>query len=129
MDLRRPHTARPAPDDAEPIVSFAAPEGLDPRPRVLVQRLLYARSLVQASAILEPRFLLGGCAAAHHFVLGSPGAGLAAFDRLLELGFRVEPWRSPAGIRCVVTSAHREAEIRALLVAIAIVIREQAPRT
>jgi hypothetical protein len=110
--------------DPEPVFSFVETGNPEPQPRLLVDRLLYARGLLQASAVLTPRFRLGECAAAHHIVLGGGATGLAAADRLLTYGFRVEPWLDPPGIRFFLSSSHGEAEIRALLVAIAIVIRE-----
>jgi hypothetical protein len=113
--------------DPDPVLSFVETGDLDPCPRQLVERLLYARGLLQANAVLAPRFVLGDCAAAHHIVLGGLATGLAATDRLRAYGFRVEPWRSPAGIRCFLSSSHSEAEIRALLVAITIVVRQLTP--
>lgn len=110
--------------DAEPVFSFIQTGVLDPQPRLLVERLLFARALLQANAVLAPRFVLGECAAAHHIVLGNAAVGFAAADRLMSYGFRVEPSVEPPGIRFFVASWHSEAEIRALLVAIAIVIRE-----
>lgn len=109
----------------DPVVSFVEPGELDPRPRLLVDRLLYARVLLQANAVLAPWFQLGDCAAAHHIVLGGAGAGLAATERLITYGFRVEPSIDPPGIRFFLSSSHSEAEIRALLLAITMVVREQ----
>jgi hypothetical protein len=111
--------------DPDPVLSFVESGDLEPRPRLLVDRLLYARVLLQANAVLAPRFQLGDCAAAHHIVLGA-GAGLAATERLMTYGFRVEPAIDPPGIRFFLSSSHSEAEIRALLVAITIVVRELA---
>jgi hypothetical protein len=110
--------------DPEPVFSFVETGVLEPRPRLLVDRLLYARGLLQASAVLAPRFLLGECAAAHHIVIGSAATGFVAAERLLSYGFRVEPWIDPPGLRFFLSSSHSDAEIRALLVAIAIVVRE-----
>ncbi|TMQ20397.1 MAG: hypothetical protein E6J90_01925 [Deltaproteobacteria bacterium] len=110
--------------DGEPVFSFIETAVLDPHPRLLVERLLFARALLQANAVLGPRFVLGECAAAHHIVLGNAATGFAAADRLMTYGFRVEPSLDPPGIRLFLASWHSEAEIRALLVAITIVIRE-----
>jgi len=115
-----------AESEPDPVLSFVETGELEPRPRLLVDRLLFARVLLQASAVLAPRFQLGECAAAHHIVLGGPGAGLAASERLIAFGFRVEPSVDPPGIRFFLTSSHSEGEIRALLVAITIVVRELA---
>jgi hypothetical protein len=109
---------------ADPIPSFVETGILDPHPRQLVDRLLYARALLQASPVLMPRFLLGDCAAAHHIVLASAEVGVAAAERLLTLGFRVEPWTDPHGIRFFLSSSHGKAEIHALLAAITSVVRE-----
>ena len=105
-------------------MSFVETGRIDPYPRLLVNRLLYARALLQANPVLGPRFVLGDCAAAHHILLGAASNALAATDRLLCYGFRVEPCRSPPGIRCFLSSSHTEAEIRALLIAVTIVVRE-----
>jgi hypothetical protein len=129
MEVHMPPADREVRIAPEPILSFVETGRAEVHPRLLVARLLYARSLICASPALELRFRLGDCAAAHHFVLGDPASGLAAAARLLDHGFRVEAWRAPGGIRCFVSSAHSEAEIRALLTAVAIVIREQAGRT
>jgi hypothetical protein len=111
--------------DPDPVLSFVETGELEPRPRLLVDRLLYARVLLQANGVLADRFELGDCAAAHHIVMGA-GAGLAATERLLAYGFRVEPSVAPPGIRFFLSSSHSEAEIRALLVALTIVVRELA---
>lgn len=127
MDGKPPTTARDGQSacvDPDPVLSFVETGGLEPRPRLLVERLLYARVLLQANVVLAPRFLLGDCAAAHHIVLGGASLGLAATERLMTYGFRVEPSTAPPGIRFVLSSLHTEAEIRALLVAITIVVRE-----
>jgi hypothetical protein len=110
--------------EPDPILSFVETGELEPRPRLLVDRLLYARTLLQTSGALAPRFALGYCAAAHHIVLGSAAASGFAVERLLAYGFRVEPSSAPPGILFFLSSSHAEAEIRALLVAIVIVIRE-----
>jgi hypothetical protein len=110
--------------DCDPVLCFLQPDDLDPAPRRLVERLLYARGLLQANPVLAPRFLLGDCAAAHHIVLGNAMAGVAVTDRLMSFGFRVEPSADPPGIRFFLSSLHTEAEIRALLVAITIAVRE-----
>lgn len=110
--------------DCDPVLCFAESDRSDPRPRLLVDRLLYTRALLQANPVLAPRFQLGACAAAHHIVLGSAMTGVATADRLMAFGFRVEPSADPPGIRFVVSSSHSEAEIRALLVAITIAVRE-----
>jgi hypothetical protein len=112
--------------DCDPILCFAEGDQPDPRPRVLVDRLLYTRALLEASPLLAPRFRLGDCAAAHHIVLTSAMTGVAVADRLMAFGFRVEPSADPPGIRFFVSSSHDEAEIRALLVAITIAVRELA---
>ena len=109
----------------DPVLCFLQPDDLEPAPRRLVERLLYARGLLQSNPVLAPRFLLGDCAAAHHIVLGSAMAGVAAADRLMSFGFRVEPSTGPPGIRFFLSSSHTEAEIRALLVAITIAVRER----
>jgi hypothetical protein len=127
MDRHPPSTARNghfACADPDPVFSFIETAVLDQHPRLLVERLLFARGLLQASAVLAPRFLLGDCAAAHHIVMGNAAIGFAAADRLISYGFRVEPSLEPPGIRFFLSSSHSEAEIRALLVAITIVIRE-----
>jgi hypothetical protein len=116
------------PADRDPVLCFVDTGGSEPRPRVLVERLLYARGLLQASAALAPRFLLGDCAAAHHIVLPSARTGIAAAERLGSFGFQVEPWLDPPGLRFVLSSAHTEAEIHALLVAITMVVREVTRR-
>lgn len=110
----------------EPVSSFVETGELEPRPRLLVDRLLYARFLLQANEVLAPRFELGDCAAAHHIVLGAAGAGLAVTERLITHGFRVEPSIAPPGIRFFLSSSHSEAEIRGLLIAITTVLRELA---
>jgi hypothetical protein len=110
--------------ECDPVLCFAEADPLEPWPRLLVHRLLYARAVLQANPVLAPRFRLGDCAAAHHIVLGSAMAGVAAADRLMSFGFRVEPSTDPPGIRFLLSSSHTEAEIRALLVAITIVVRE-----
>jgi hypothetical protein len=110
--------------DSDPIVNFVETGLLEPRPRLLVDRLLYARVLLQGNAVLSPRFVLGDCAAAHHIVLGGAGTGAAASERLLRYGFRVEPSSEPPGIRFFLSSWHSNAEIRALLIAITLVVRE-----
>jgi hypothetical protein len=110
--------------DCDPVLCFAETDPPDPRPRVLVGRLLHARALLGASPVLASRFRLGDCAAAHHIVLGNAMTGVVLADRLMAFGFRVEPSADPPGIRFFVTSSHSEAEIRALLVAIAIAVRE-----
>ncbi|MEO7732637.1 MAG: hypothetical protein ABIY55_16835, partial [Kofleriaceae bacterium] len=84
--------------EPDPILSFVETGELEPRPRLLVDRLLYARALLQSSAALAPRFVLGYCAAAHHIVLGGAAASGFAVERLLAYGFRVEPSSSPPGI-------------------------------
>lgn len=112
--------------DCDPVVCFLPTDGLEPAPRLLVDRLLYARALLQANPVLAPRFRLGECAAAHHIVLGSAMAGVAAADRLMTFGFRVEASTDPPGIRFFLSSSHTEAEIRALLVAITIAVRERS---
>jgi hypothetical protein len=129
MDGKPPTTARSGQitcAEPEPILSFVETSVLEPRPRLLVERLLYARALLQGNAALAPRFLLGDCAAAHHIVMGGAAIGLAATERLLTYGFRVESSTSPPGIRFFLSSSHGKAEIRALLVAITIVVRELA---
>ena len=110
--------------DPDPVLSFVETGRVEQRPRLLVERLLYARGLLQANAVLAPRFLLGDCAAAHHIVLGGAMTGQIAVERLMTFGFRVAPSIDPPGIRFTVSSSHSEAEIRALLVAITIVVRE-----
>lgn len=126
MESKSKLTAHDDHDNAEsdPIVSFVETGLLEPRPRLLVDRLLYARVLLQGNAVLSPRFVLGDCAAAHHIVLGGAGTGAAAAERLLSYGFRVEPSTEPPGIRFFLSSWHSTAEIRALLVAITLVVRE-----
>jgi hypothetical protein len=112
--------------DCDPILCFAETDRPEPRPRVLVDRLLYARALLEANPLLAPRFQLGDFAAAHHIVLDSAMIGVAVAARLMRFGFRVEPAGDPPGIRFFVSSSHDEAEIRALLVAITIAVRELA---
>jgi hypothetical protein len=127
MDGKAPTPARLEPSasiDPDPILSFVSTGDIEPRPRLLVERLLYARGLLQGNVALAPRFLLGDCAAAHHIVMGGTASGVAAAQRLLTYGFRVEPSSAPPGIRFVVSSSHTEPEIRALLIAITIVVRE-----
>lgn len=111
--------------DRDPVLCFVETGEPEPRPRLLVDRLLYARVLLQANEVLAPRFELGDCAAAHHIVLGG-GVGLAATERLMMYGFRVEPSGAPPGIRFFLSSSHSEAEIRALIIAITSVVRELA---
>jgi hypothetical protein len=110
--------------DCDPVLCFAGSDPPDPRPRVLVDRLLYTRARLAASPVLAPRFQLGDCAAAHHIVLGNAMTGVAVADRLMAFGFRVESSVAPPGIRFLVSSSHSEPEIRALLVAITIAVRE-----
>jgi hypothetical protein len=110
--------------DPEPILSFVETGDDEPRPRLLVDRLLFSRALINASPVLAPRFRLGDCAAAHHIVLNSARHGLVATERLVSYGFRVERWTDPPGLRFFVSSSHSEASIRALLVAITIAVRE-----
>ena len=113
--------------EREPVFSFVEPSVFDPSPRLLVERLLYTRALLQSSPVLAPRFMLGNCAAAHHILLPDAAAGLVAADRLLAFGFEVEVSRDPPGIRFSISSSHGKEEIHALLVAIAIVVRELSP--
>jgi len=115
--------------DSDPILSFVETGNLEPHPRLLVDRLLHARMLLQGNAVLAPRFVLGDCAAAHHILLDDAAAGAAAVQRLLAYGFRVEAWVEPASIRFFLSSSHAKSEIRALLVAITMVVRELAPAT
>lgn len=110
--------------DPEPVFRFVETGALDPHPKLLVERLLFARALLQVNTVLAPRFVLGNCAAAHHIVLGTPSAGFACADRLMTYGFQVEPCVDPPGIRFFLSSWHTDAEIRALLVAITIVVRQ-----
>jgi hypothetical protein len=110
--------------ECDPVLCFAESDRPDPRPRLLVDRLLYARALLQANPVLAPRFQLGACAAAHHIALGNAMTGIATADRLMAFGFRVEPSTDPPGIRFFVSSSHSEAEVHALLVAITIAVRE-----
>ena len=128
MDAKPPTQARDRQATVEPdqVLSFVETGALEPRPRLLVDRLLHARVLLQANAVLAPRFSLGDCAAAHHIVLGRPASGIVATERLLTYGFRIEPWNDPPGIRFFLSSSHEKAEIRALLVAITMVVRELA---
>jgi hypothetical protein len=112
--------------EPDPILSFVDTGGLEPHPRRLVERLLYARALIDGNRVLAPRFLLGICAAEHHIVLGGARTGVIAADRLMSYGFAVEAGREPTGLRFFISSAHAEPEIRALLVAITIVVRELA---
>jgi hypothetical protein len=131
MDGRSPTAARgrqPPCVDADPIVSFIETGEGEPRPRLLVERLRYTWDLLRASPVLGPRFRLGDCAAAHLIVLGGPATTLAATARLWTYGFRVAPSTAPPGIRFFVSSSHSEGEIRALLIAITIVVRELAMR-
>jgi hypothetical protein len=121
----RPAHGRPiAPGDLEPVLNFVETGGPETRPRVLVDRLLYARGLLQANPVLARRFRLGECAADHHIVLGNAATGFTAAERLATFGFLVEPSIEPPGIRFFLSSAHSEAEIYALLVAITVVVRE-----
>jgi hypothetical protein len=113
--------------EPDPILCFVETGDLEPHPRLLVDRLLYARMLLSGSAVLAPRFVLGECAAAHHIMLDDAAAATAAVERLLAYGFRVELWDDPAGIRFFLSSSHAKSEIRALLVAITMVVRELAP--
>jgi hypothetical protein len=127
MDGTPPNAARArqlACIEPDPVLSFVEPDRPEPQPRLLVERLLHTRVLLQANLALAPRFLLGECAAAHHIVLGGAAVGRAAADRLMTHGFRVEPSTAPPGIRFWISSSHTEAEIRALLIAITIAIRE-----
>jgi len=112
---------------SDPIIGFVETGLEEPRPRLLVDRLLYARMLLQASPVLSPRFVLGDCAAAHYIVLDSAGAGFAVLERLLTFGFRVEPSFEPPGIRFFLSSWHSNVEIRALLIAITLAVRELSP--
>lgn len=113
--------------DCEPVLCFLATDGPEPRPRVLVDRLLFARALIDANPVLAPRFRLGDYAAAHHIVLDGAMTGVAVADRLMAFGFRVEPATAPPGIQFFLSSSHTEPEIRALLVAITIAVRELTP--
>src|SRR5262245_53639832 len=126
MGGNQPSTARDGDivPDPEPFLSFVETGVVDPRPRQLVDRLLYARALLPANPVLAPRFLLGDCAAAHHIVLASAAAGGAAAEKLLTHGFRVEPWADPHGIRFFLSSSHSKDEIRSLLVTITAVVRD-----
>jgi hypothetical protein len=112
--------------ECDPVMCFAESDRPDSQPRLLVDRLLYTRALLQANPVLAPRFQLGACAAAHHIVLGNAMLGVATADRLMAFGFRVEPSTDPPGIQFFVSSSHSEAEIHALLVAITIAVREPA---
>src|SRR5258705_450842 len=111
--------------ECDPVLCFTETNLPELRPRLLVDRLLYARALLQANPVLAPRFRLGDCAPAHHIVLGSAMTGVAAADRVMAFGFRVEPSIDPPGIRFVLSSSHSETEIRALLVAITIAVRDR----
>jgi hypothetical protein len=106
------------------ILSFVETGALEQRPRLLVDRLLYARGLLQSNVVLAPRFQLGDCAAAHHILLGNAATAELAAERLLTFGFRVEAAATPPSLRFMLSSSHGEGEIRALLVAITMVIRE-----
>jgi hypothetical protein len=110
--------------EPDPILSFVETGTLEPHPRLLVDRLLYARALLQQNTVLAPRFLLGECAAAHHITFADAAAGRAAVARLVTYGFRVEPWVDPPGIRFFLSSSHAKSEIRSLLVALTMVVRE-----
>jgi len=110
--------------ECEPVLCFLETDGPDLRPRILVDRLLFARGLIDANPVLAPRFRLGDYAAAHHIVLDSAVTGVAVADRLMSFGFRVESAADPPGIQFCLSSSHTEPEIRALLVAITIAVRE-----
>ena len=112
--------------EPDPILSFVETGILEPHPRLLVDRLLYARVLLQQNTILAPRFVLGECAAAHHIAFADAAVGRAAVARLITYGFRVEPWVDPPGIRFFLSSSHAKSEIRSLLVALTMVVREAA---
>jgi hypothetical protein len=114
--------------EPDPIMSFVETGALEHRPRLLVERLLYARGLLQSNVVLAPRFQLGDCAAAHHILLGSAATAATSAERLLAFGFRVEAAASPPSLRFLLSSSHSEAEIRALLIAITMVIRELSAR-
>ena len=120
------HDGRIASAEPDPILSFVETGTLEPHPRLLVDRLLYARALIQQNTVLSPRFLLGECAAAHHILFTDAAAGRAAAARLVTYGFRVEPWVEPPGIRFFLSSSHAKSEIRSLLVALTMVVREAA---
>lgn len=110
------------------MVCFLDPRDAERQPRLLVKRLLYARTLIQANPVLAPRFQLGDCAAAHHIVLGTAQTGLVAAERLRLCGLRVQPCASPPGIRFVLSSSHTEEQIAALLVAIMVAVGELSGR-
>jgi hypothetical protein len=112
--------------EPDPILSFVETGALEPQPRLLVDRLLYARALIQQNPVLAPRFFLGECAAAHHIAFADAAAGRAAVARLITYGFRVEPWVEPPGVRFFLSSWHTKPEIRSLLVALTMVTREAA---
>jgi len=114
--------------DPEPMVSFLDPRVPEAQPRLLVKRLLYARTLIQANPVLAPRFQLGDCAAAHHIVLGTTAIGLVAAERLRLCGLRVQPSIAPPGLRFVLSSSHSEAQIEALMVALMVVVGELSGR-
>lgn len=113
--------------ECEPVLCFLETDSPEPRPRVLVDRLLFARALIDANPVLAPRFRLGDYAAVHHIVLDTAMTGVAVADRLMSFGFRVEPATAPPGIQFFLSSSHTEPEIRALLVAITIAVRELLP--
>src|SRR4051812_35770210 len=91
------------------LVSFIETGIPEPHPRLLVDRLLYTRGLLQANRVLAPRFVLGDCAAAHHIVVDGIATCLEATDRLMGFGFRVAPSNAPPSIRFVLSSSHTEA--------------------
>lgn len=108
----------PEPD----LVSFVDTGELDPLPGQLVGRLLYARSLLHANVTLSSRLAPGDSTAGHLIVLDDPGDVPYAVERMGRHGFRIDPCTS--AIAFTVRSSHSEDLIRALVIALTIVVRE-----
>jgi hypothetical protein len=114
--------ALPEPERDPDRLSFIDTGELDPLPGQLVGRLLLARSLLHANVTLSARLAPGDSTAAHLIVLDDPDDVPYAVERMGGHGFRIDPCTS--AIAFTVRSSHSEEAIRALIVALTIVIRE-----
>lgn len=106
------------------VVSFLHTGELDPYPQQLVDRLLLARSLLHASVTMSPRLAVGHSAAAHLIVLEDVATAIVASERLVTHGFRLDVISEPPALCFTVRSSHDDDVIRALIIALTIVVRE-----
>jgi hypothetical protein len=106
------------------VVSFLDTGAIDPLPGQLVSRLIVARSLLHANVTLSPRLAPGDSAAAHVIVLDDLEDAVIAAERLVTHGFRLDTLAAPPSVCFTVRSSHDDDEIRALIFALTIVVRE-----